>query len=178
MDLCIQHHRPMSSHEPVASTASDLSGRYLTFRLSTESYGIGVLAVQEIIRITAITPVPQLPDHLRGVINLRGRIVPVVDLRRRFGLPAETDGERACIIVVRIHTATRGVVPMGLVVDAVEEVLTIASGEIEPPPEFGCAVDVSFLRGLARVRGEVKALLDIDRVLTGEQLDVTAAFAA
>ena len=178
MDLCTQHCRHMSSNQPPSSTTSDLSGRYLTFCLGNESYGIGVLAVQEIIRITAITPVPQLPAHLRGVINLRGRIVPVVDLRRRFGLPAETDGERACIVVVRIHTASRGVVPMGLVVDAVEEVLTIAAGEIEPPPEFGCAVDISFLRGLARVRGAVKALLDIERVLTGEQLAAATTIAA
>jgi len=168
----------MHSHEPSVAPAASLAGRYLTFRLGAEAYGIGVLAVQEIIRITAITPVPQLPDHLRGVINLRGRIIPVVDLRRRFGLPAETDGERACIVVVQIRTAARGVVPMGLVVDAVEEVLTIAAGDIEPPPEFGCAVDIAFLRGLARVRGAVKALLDIDRVLTGEQLDATAAITA
>ena len=167
----------MSSPQPSSSTASDLSGRYLTFRLGNESYGIGVLAVQEIIRITSITPVPQLPAHLRGVINLRGRIVPVVDLRRRFGLPADTDGERACIVVVQIRVTARGVIPMGLVVDAVEEVLTIAAGEIEPPPEFGCAVDISFLRGLARVRGAVKALLDIERVLTGEQLDAVSAAA-
>ena len=169
-----RNNAPMSSHEPSTSTASALSGRYLTFRLGTESYGIGVLAVQEIIRITTITPVPQLPAHLRGVINLRGRIVPVVDLRRRFGLPADTDGERACIVVVQIRVAARGVIPMGLVVDAVEEVLTIAAGEIEPPPEFGCAVDISFLRGLARVRGTVKALLDIERVLTGEQHEAAA----
>lgn len=168
----------MSSLESSASTAPELSGRYLTFRLGTESYGIGVLAVQEIIRITAITPVPQLPAHLRGVINLRGRIVPVVDLRRRFGLPADTDGERACIVVVQIRTAARGIIPLGLVVDAVEEVLTIAAGDIEPPPEFGCAVDISFLRGLARVHDAVKALLDIDRVLTGEQLDAVTSFAA
>ena len=178
MDLRRQRCRPMASNQPPSSTTSALSGRYLTFRLGNESYGIGVLAVQEIIRITAITPVPQLPDHLRGVINLRGRIIPVVDLRRRFGLPADTDGERACIVVVQIRTATRGIVPMGLAVDAVEEVLTIAAGEIEPPPEFGCAVDISFLRGLARVRGAVKAILDIDRVLTGEQPDAATSVAA
>ena len=167
----------MHSHEPSVAPAASLAGRYLTFRLGAEAYGIGVLAVQEIIRITAITTVPQLPAHVRGVINLRGRIVPVVDLRCRFGLPSETDGERACIVVVQIHTATRGIVPMGLVVDAVEEVLTIAAGDIEPPPEFGCVVDIAFLRGLARVRGEVKALLDINRVLTGEQLDAATAAA-
>ncbi len=154
------------------------AGRYLTFRLGAEAYGIEVLAVQEIIRSTTVTMVPQLPSHLRGVINLRGRIVPVVDLRRRFGLPAEAEGDRACIIVVQFRSAARGIVPIGLLVDTVEEVMSISEAEISPPPDFGCTVNVAFLRGLARVHGMVKALLDIDRVLTGEQLSDAVSAAA
>lgn len=167
----------MSSQATPSSADTVPSGRYLTFRLGAEAYGIDVLTIQEIIRSTTVTAVPQLPAHLRGVINLRGRIVPVVDLRRRFGLPAEPEGDRACIIVVQFRSATRGIVPIGLFVDTVEEVMSISETEISPPPEFGCAVDIVFLRGLARVRGEVKALLDIDRVLTGEQLDAATAAA-
>lgn len=160
---------------PTKSTALD--GRYLTFRLGAESYGIDVMKVQEIIRLEPITAVPQLPAHLRGVINLRGRIVPVVDLRIRFGLPKTEDGERTCIIVVQV-AAARGHTPMGLVVDAVEEVLNIGKNDAAPPPEFGCAVDMTFLRGMARVRNEVKTLLDIDRVLGGDELATAIEAAA
>ncbi len=162
----------MSTHSPTSEPAAGLAGRYLTFRLGAEAYGIGVLAVQEIIRTIAITAVPQLPAHLRGVINLRGRIVPVVDLRRRFGLSGDHEGERACIVVAQIHLAERGLVPMGLLVDSVEEVLSIGEAEVSPPPEFGCSVDVAFLLGLARVHGEVKALLDLDRVLAEDRFAV------
>ncbi len=160
----------MPTAVPLYAPPTELAGRYLTFRLGSEAYGIGVLAVQEIIRTLAITVVPQLPAHLRGVINLRGRIVPVVDLRRRFGLAGNHEGERACIVVAQVRLGARGLAPMGLLVDSVEEVLSIGETEISPPPEFGCAVDVAFLRGLARVHGEVKALLDLDRVLGEERL--------
>ncbi len=159
------------------SAKTSLEGRYLTFRLGTESYGIGVMSVQEIIRLESITTVPQLPNHVRGVINLRGRIVPVVDLRIRFGLATAEDGERTCIIVVQVVTR-RGRVPMGLLVDAVEEVLNLGKNDVAPPPEFGCAVDVTFLRGMARIRDQVKTLLDINRVLTDEQLDELHSAAA
>jgi purine-binding chemotaxis protein CheW len=166
---------------PIPATSAHpspaLDGRYLTFRLGAGSYGISVLKVQEIIRLAATTAVPGLPPHLRGVINLRGRIVPIIDLRARFAMPAQADGARTCIIVVQLRTATCGLAPMGLVVDAVDEVLAIGRDEVTPPPDFGCAVDVAFLLGLARVRGEVKALLDIDRVLTGEQLAALEAAA-
>lgn len=167
--------RTPSTAAPTETTPLD--GRYLTFRLGAESYGIDVMKVQEIIRLEPITAVPQLPAHLRGVINLRGRIVPVVDLRVRFGLPKTEDGERTCIIVVQV-AAPRGHMPMGLVVDAVEEVLNIGKNDAAPPPEFGCAVDVAFLRGMARVRNEVKTLLDIDRVVKGNELTATIEAAA
>lgn len=159
------------------SSPTSLAGRYLTFRLGSESYGIDVMAVQEIIRFESITTVPQLPSHVRGVINLRGRIVPVVDLLIRFGFPRAQDGERTCVVVVQV-TTRRGLVPMGLLVDAVEEVLNVGKNDVAPPPDFGCAVDVAFLRGMARVRDQVKTLLDINRVLTDQQIDELQTVAA
>lgn len=160
----------MHPNSSPSSSTPTFAGRYLTFRIGDEAYGVDVLVVQEIIRSTAITVVPQLPAHLRGVINLRGRIVPVVDLRRRFGLAPSPENARACIVVVQLRSAARGLVPIGFLVDVVEEVLTLAAADFSPPPALGCVAEVSFLRGLARVGGEVKTLLDIERVLTGEPL--------
>lgn len=162
----------------ISTPTTAQGGRYLTFALGHESYGIEVLAVQEIIRLPAITAVPQLPAYLRGVINLRGKIIPVTDLRARFGLEHNGDTTRTCIVVVQIQRPGRPAMPMGLVVDTVEEVIHIAADDMTPPPEFGTAVDVSFLHALARVKGSVKALLDIQRVLTDSQIDAAAAVAA
>ena len=159
-----------------ASNAHTLAAaqRYLTFRLAHEIYGVRVLGVQEIIRLPAITRVPQLPAHVRGVFNLRGRVVPVIDMRQRFGLPSADDHGRTCIVVVQVESARRGRLHLGLVVDAVDEVLQIAANEIADTPDFGCRVDTAFLLGLAKVKGAVIALLDLDRVLTGDQLETLA----
>lgn len=145
---------------------SGLAGKYLTVDLGNEAYGIAVLKVREIIRLQKITPVPQMPADVRGVINLRGRVVPVLDLRVKFGLNAEF-AERTCIVVVQVCLPSTQIAQMGLVVDRVEEVVTLTADDIEPTPEFGTRVDTRYLLGMAKVKGEVKTLLDIDRVVSG-----------
>ncbi|HEY0967472.1 MAG TPA: chemotaxis protein CheW [Opitutaceae bacterium] len=152
---------------PTASSSSAIAGKYLTVVLENEAYGIAVLKVREIIRLQKITPVPQMPSFVKGVINLRGRVIPVVDLRAKFGLKAEV-AERTCIVVVQVKLPNDQIVQMGLVVDSVEEVVTLAKEEIEPTPEFGARVDTTYLLGMAKVKGQVKTLLDIDRVVAPE----------
>ena len=141
------------------------AGKYLAFTLGRESYGLPVLKVREIIRLVAITPVPQMPAHIRGVINLRGKIVPVVDLRIRFGLAVAESSESTCIVVVQVKLAAGGVMHMGLIVDGVEEVINFAAADLEATPDFGMKVDTDYLLGMAKVKGRVIALLDIDRVV-------------
>ena len=156
--------------EPVSNQASAAAGKYLTFVLGDESYGISVLKVREIIRLTAITAVPQMPGYIRGVINLRGKIIPVVDLRAKFGLPQAQHAERTCIVVVQVTPASGPQIQMGLVVDDVEEVINIATADIEETPDFGVQLDTQYLLGMAKIKGVVKSLLDIDRVLVGATL--------
>lgn len=157
--------------EPAAS--ANLSGKYLTVVLDNEAYGIGVLKVREIIRMQKITPVPQMPGFVKGVINLRGRVIPVVDLRVKFGLKAEF-AERTCIVVVQVKLPSEQIVQMGLIVDSVEEVVTLTNEEIEPTPDFGTKIDTTYLLGMAKVKGQVKTLLDIDRVVAPETVQVIA----
>ena len=154
-------------------SGSTTAGKYLTVVLDHESYGIAVLKVREIIRLQKITTVPQMPDFVKGVINLRGRVIPVVDLRVKFGLKAEFT-ERTCIVVVQVRLSAERAVQMGLIVDAVEEVVNLAGAEIEPTPDFGTKIDTSYLLGMAKVKGQVKTLLDIDRVVAPEQMQVVA----
>jgi purine-binding chemotaxis protein CheW len=139
-------------------------GKYLTFSLAGEEDGIGILKVREIIGMMTVTPVPQTPEFVKGVINLRGKVIPVIDLRLRFGLEAAAYTERTCIIVVEIH-GEAGAVPMGIVVDAVSEVLNIRGADVENTPSFGVKLNTDFLLGLAKTEGGVKILLDIDKVL-------------
>ena len=145
------------------------AGKYLTFKLADEDYGISLLKVREIIGMMPITSVPRTPEFVKGVINLRGKVIPVTDLRLRFGMPESAYTERTCIIVVEIRTAT-STVQMGIVVDAVTEVLPVREEEIEPAPEFGASVDTRYILGMANMEGAVKILLDIDRVLTAEEI--------
>jgi purine-binding chemotaxis protein CheW len=152
---------------PAPSSTSSLAGKDLTVVLENEAYGIGVLKVREIIRLQKITPVPQMPPFVKGVINLRGRVIPVVDLRVKFGVKAEF-AERTCIVVVQVKLQNEQTVQMGLIVDSVEEVVTLQAGEIEPTPEFGAKIDTAYLLGMAKVKGAVKTLLDIDRVVAPE----------
>ena len=150
--------------EEKGATKTVHAGKYLTFALSNEEYGLPVLKVREIIKVMDITQVPQVPGHVRGVINLRGKVIPVVDLRLKFGFPSEAYTERTCIIVVDVDLPS-GKVMMGIVVDSVSEVLNLVGTEIDEPPMFGDAVNTEYMLGLAKVKGAVKILLDLNRVL-------------
>ena len=152
---------------------ASIAGKYLTIALGDESYGIAILKVREIIRMQKITPVPQMPAYVKGVINLRGRVIPVVDLRVKFGLTAEF-ADRTCIVVVQVKMKNEQVVHMGLIVDSVEEVVTLAAAEIEPTPDFGTKLSTEYLLGMAKVKGQVKTLLDIERVVAPEAVEAMA----
>ena len=149
----------------MAPGVEHLSGKYLTFDLDDEQFGIEILKVREIIRVMRTTAVPGSPPFIRGVINLRGKIIPVLELRTRFGLETADDGDRTCIIVVEVAREDR-TVEIGLVVDSVREVLNIGVDDLEPPPEFGVGVESTLLLGMARSGGDVRILLDVDRVVT------------
>ena len=146
------------------------AGKYLTFKLADEDYGISLLKVREIIGMMPITSVPRTPEFVKGVINLRGKVIPVTDLRRRFDMPEIDYNDRTCIIVVEV-SGQESTVQMGIVVDAVTEVLAVQEPEIAPAPEFGASVDTRYILGMANMEGAVKILLDIDRVLTEEAID-------
>lgn len=167
----------MKPASPATETNSALGGKYLTVVLDNESYGISVLRVREIIRLQKITPVPQLPDYVKGVINLRGRVIPVIDLRMKFGLKAEVT-ERTCVVVTQVQVAADRALQMGLIVDSVEEVANILPADIEPTPEFGCQLDTRYLIGMAKIKGQVKTLLDIDRVVAPDTLQELGAVVA
>jgi len=143
--------------------------KYLTFTLANEEYGIGLLKVREIIGIMTITPLPHTPPYVKGVINLRGRIIPVVDLRQKFGLEWAEYTHRTCIIVVEV-TGPSGPIQVGVVVDFVSEVLPIQATDIDPPPSFGGGVDNKYILGIGKAKGGIKILLDIDRALGEEQI--------
>ena len=144
-------------------------GKYLTYSLGKEEYGIGILKVREIIGMMPITSVPRTPGFVKGVINLRGKVIPVVDLRLKFGMGAADYTERTCIIVVEITNAA-GPIQMGIVVDSVSEVLSIKRSEIEETPTFGANLSVDYILGMAKMGGGVKILLDIDKVLGGAEI--------
>jgi len=144
-------------------------GKYLTFTLAEEEYGIGILKVKEIIGMMAITTVPRTPEYMKGVINLRGKVIPVVDLRLKFGMEAIGYTERTCIIVVEI-TGGNQKIQIGILVDSVSEVLNVKSADIEDTPNFGSCLDTEYILGMAKTGGQVKILLDIDRVLSSEDI--------
>lgn len=152
---------------------ADTEGKYLTFSLAGEEYGIGILKIKEIIGMMPITCVPQTPDFIKGVVNLRGKVIPVMDLRLRFGMPANAYSERTCIIVVETD-GPEGTVQVGVVVDAVSEVLNIKAEEIEATPAFGTRFNTDFILGMAKMNGGIKILLDIDRVLGSEETALVA----
>jgi len=148
--------------------AEQRAGKYLSFRLGKEDFAIQVLKVREIVGIQDITSVPQMPSYVKGVINLRGKVIPVVDLRLKFGLEEREYTQRTCIIVVQTHHG--GVaVQTGVIVDEVSEVLNLAANEIEDTPDFGEDVATPYLLGMAKVKGNVKMLLDIDQVLASSE---------
>ena len=148
---------------------ADREGKYLTFTLAEEEYGIGILKIKEIIGMMPITSVPQTPEFVKGVINLRGKVIPVIDLRLRFGMGEIDYTERTCIIVVEID-GHAGTVLIGIVVDSVSEVLNVKGDEIEDTPTFGTKLDTEYILGMAKMKGGVKILLDIDRVLSSKEI--------
>jgi purine-binding chemotaxis protein CheW len=157
---------PPMENEPENTTRSlkKREGKYLTFSLSGEEYGIGILKIREIIGLMPITSLPQTPQYVKGVINLRGKVIPVVDLRLRFGMEEIGYTERTCIIVVEI-AAPNGLIVIGIVVDGVSEVVNVKSEDIEPPPTLGINHHADYLLGMAKIGRGVKLLLDIDRVI-------------
>ncbi len=157
------------------NAAASREGKHLTFSLADEEYGIAILKVREIIGMMPIRPVPRTPGFLKGVINLRGKVIPVVDLRLKFDLPSRDYDERTCIIVVDA-TIAGDIAQIGIIVDHVSEVLNIKEAEIEDAPNFGAAaVDTAYIVGMAKTEGGVKILMDIDRVLAGEPLAALSA---
>jgi purine-binding chemotaxis protein CheW len=151
------------------SFAADGS-QYLTFSLGQEEYGVEILKVQEIKGYSTITPIPNTPSHVKGVMNLRGTIIPVVDLRSKLGMPTAEYSPFTVIVVVKVGNKT-----MGLVVDAVSDVLNIPPRDLQPTPDFGAQVDAAFISGMARAGEKLVVLLDLDRVLTGEATAVGSA---
>jgi purine-binding chemotaxis protein CheW len=145
------------------------TGKYLTFTLDEEEYGIGILKVKEIIGMMPITSVPRTPEFVKGVINLRGKVIPVIDLRLKFDMGEISYTKRTCIIVVEIDSK-EGTVLIGIVVDSVSEVLNIQETEIEETPAFGTRLNTEYILGMAKIQGGVKILLNIDRVLSDEEI--------
>ena len=143
--------------------------KFLTFNLGGEQYGLEILKVREIIGIMDITRVPRTPEFVRGVINLRGKVIPVIDLRNKFGMPMVQDTEQTCIIVVDLSFENTSLL-MGIIVDSVSEVLDIDIDDIEDTPIFGTAVSTDFIKGIAKTKGGVKILLNIEEVLTTAEI--------
>ncbi len=154
-----------SPKQEAAKTAPANEGKYLTFALANEEYGLEILKVREIIGYINVTAVPQTPHYVKGVINLRGQVIPVVDLRAKFGIEATEVTEETCIIVVET-TESGHKSSTGIVVDRVQEVLDIAGSNIEETPQFGASVNTDFILGMGKVGESVKILLDIDKVLS------------
>lgn len=155
----------MDRMTPTRTQSGDNVGKYLTFKLGREEYGLELVRVREIIALMDITPVPLAPEYVRGVMNLRGRVIPVIDLRRRFQMQPTEDHDRKCIIVCDVQRNDQPI-QMSILVDAVSEVLHISAADIEDAPSFSGSVETSFIHGIAKAKGGVKILLDIDIVLS------------
>ena len=155
-----------------ASSASSRAGKYLTFKLADEQYGLEILKVQEIIGMMKVTSVPRTPEFVRGVINLRGKVIPVIDLRLKFSMPNIEDTERTCIIVVQISREISTMMTMGIIVDEVSEVIDISADQIDNPPEFGMTVHTDFILGMGKIGQNVLIMLDVDKVLSGKEIDL------
>ena len=158
----------------VSRTTETEPAQYLTFMLAQEQFAIGILGIKEIIEYQGVTEVPMMPPCVRGVINLRGAVVPVVDLLARFGRPASAVTKRTCVVIVESGCGTGERQVMGLLVDAVNEVLDISAADIEPPPTFGARLRSDFSQGVGKVRGKFVLLLDVERALS---IDEIAGFA-
>ncbi|MFQ5965182.1 MAG: chemotaxis protein CheW [Candidatus Scalinduaceae bacterium] len=159
--------------EAVATKNVVDEGKYLTFVLSKEEYGIEILKVREIIGLMDITTVPQTPDYMKGVINLRGKVIPVIDQRLKFSMEEAEYTQETCVIVVEVSKSL-----IGIIVDNVSEVLNIKGEEIEEAPQFGQEIDTSFIMGLGKTKGKIIILLDIEKVLSSEELKMVEQIAA
>ena len=159
-----------SAPNEVSASREKLAGKYLTFALANEAYGIPVLKVREIITMLHITTVPQMPPYVKGVINLRGKVIPVIDLRTKLGLPEAEITESNCIVVVQIGINTNDLKHIGLIVDAVDEVANVSVEDSEPAPDFGGSIHVDYILGMAKVKNDVKSLLDIDKVVAADEI--------
>ena len=157
-----------------SSQRNERAGKYLTFHLGTEEFGIQVLKVREIMGVQEITTVPQTPAWMKGVLNLRGKVIAVIDLRSKFGMPTVDYNQRTCIVVAQLQTEGEQIL-MGLVVDEVSEVINIVAGEIEDAPSFGGNVPTPYILGMAKQKGKVKILLDIDQALSSSELGTLEA---
>jgi purine-binding chemotaxis protein CheW len=158
------------------TTSPSKGGKYLTFSLGKEEFGLGILAVREIIGYMDVTLVPRTPSYVRGVINLRGQVISVIDLRAKFGMESADRTDRTCIVVVEINNGGRRL-STGLIVDRVSEVLTVPAENIEEAPDFGANVRTDFILGMGKVGSSVKILLNIDRVLGAEEIEALAGAA-
>ncbi len=163
-------HEPKGFHSSTNNRSASLGGKYLTFRLGKEQFGLEILKVREIMGWINITPVPKAPPSVCGVLNLRGKIIPVIDLRRKFDMEAVENTDRTCIIVVDVQVRGQSA-DVGILVDNVSEVLNINSEDIGPPPSLGCDMDTNFILGLAKSADAVTILLEIENVLSDSELD-------
>ena len=157
----------MTENQDVSTKS--LAGKYLTFHLEKEIYGLEIIKVQEIIKMMDVTRVPKTPSFVRGVINLRGKVIPVMDLRLKFEMESMEDTEKTCVIVVQVNGAG-GSLTIGIIVDEVAEVADIAQDQIEPAPAFGSNVNTAFILGMGKIEKKVLTLLDIDKVLTIDEI--------
>jgi purine-binding chemotaxis protein CheW len=167
--------KTVSNQAGSAPTRANQS-KFLTFRLGGEDYGIEILRVREIIGMLDITPLPHAPAHIKGVVNLRGRIIPVVDLRTQFGMPGVEQTPQTCIVFVEVSTPDGGErFPIGTIVDSVNEVLSIPADAIEAAPQFGCSVRTDFILGMGKIKDRVFILLDIDHAMAANELAALSA---
>ena len=162
----------MPTRQEVVTKKEVTEGKFLTFALSSEEYGIEILRVREIIGLMDITTVPQTPDYMKGVINLRGKVIPVVDLRLKFSMLEEEPTQETCVIVVEVDNTS-----IGIIVDSVSEVSDISGGDIEEAPGVGQGIDTSFITGLGKVKDKIIILLDIEKVLSSEEIDMVERLA-
>jgi purine-binding chemotaxis protein CheW len=160
---------PTGPIDQATEATTAVEGKYLTFSLASEEYGISIFKVKEIIGMMPITPVPRTPAFVKGVLNLRGKVIPIIDLRLKFGMEEMVYSERTCIIVVEI-AGQAGSMLLGIVVDAVSGVINIKRADIEEAPKFGSQLDTGYILGLATINGGVKILLDIGQVIGREEI--------
>lgn len=156
------------------TVGSRLAGKYLTFVLNKEEFAIGILNVNQILRLQPITSIPRTPPYVRGIINLRGAIIPIIDLRKKFSADEYSDTDNSCIVIIRLDSG-RKTVNTGIVIDEVREVLEIPAGDIEETPGFDIGIDTSFIMGIAKTGEKVKMLLDISNVLSSAEMHMIAA---